>query len=369
MDTIDSILSQIANSTSLQLVETRDKRVLISMAKQLQSGAFLTKNQGSLLLKILKENQQHLNVNVDFESPLWSKPFRVIEQIRTITVNNNTIVINFTFNKKLRDLMAVLSKEVTGFFTNSATKTHTAPLTEENIYLVLSMLKSYQFKIDDTLKSYYEEITKIKQSNNDYFKFENLNEKIRSKIEKHIDVSNDLLLADRRIMFQYFSDNAKGTSLSAKIANRKSSRIYIDPINSIESVFSALSDLKRFPVMLVFNQHNLKDCVQLLNNILPELKKRKTGVYFRFDGKDAEFNNIVKENNLNQRLDNTTEVVIISHNQLPKFLIKEKWVPESVIAFSTSFTNSKVSVYCEDVDLVIYYSPQKPIIGTIDELV
>ena len=53
----------------------------------------------------------------------------------------------------------------------------------------------------------------------------------------------------------------------------------------------------------------------------------------------------------------------ISNNKIPKFFIKTKWYPETVISFTNSFKNNKAVVYCDKVDLIIYYCDNCPMNG------
>ena len=60
MKTIDNLLADIVRLGVGKLdnsVPLRDKKILVSLDKQINFGNFLTKNQGDLLIKIIKENE------------------------------------------------------------------------------------------------------------------------------------------------------------------------------------------------------------------------------------------------------------------------------------------------------------------------
>jgi hypothetical protein len=60
MITIDSVLTELFQLGIDKLdtrISNRDKKVLISLAKQMAVGQFLTENQSTLLIKIFKENK------------------------------------------------------------------------------------------------------------------------------------------------------------------------------------------------------------------------------------------------------------------------------------------------------------------------
>ena len=118
MPTVDKFLSYLCYNHKETLTthwSQRDKKVLVSLNKQIQSGNFLTENQGKLLLKILKENWAVVTATITadislIEDPQWSEPFRVIDQLRKIFISmeeNPKIVVEFTYNK-LRLLLCIL---------------------------------------------------------------------------------------------------------------------------------------------------------------------------------------------------------------------------------------------------------------------
>ena len=125
MITVDTLLIELfrqAIETLNSQIPARDKKVLISLARQINSGHFLTENQSKLLVKILKENSQHLfdptseNLNV-IENPTWSHSFRVLEQVRKIFMtkeNEGRILVEFTYNKRLRQQITDLNKNIEG---------------------------------------------------------------------------------------------------------------------------------------------------------------------------------------------------------------------------------------------------------------
>jgi hypothetical protein len=90
------------------------------------------------------------------------------------------------------------------------------------------------------------------------------------------------------------------------------------------------------------------------------------GIYFRFDNiseHNKNFNNLVSQLGYNAQLTDSTLVAGIANNKLPKFLLKSKWYPKSVISFSNNFKANKTSVYCDAVDLIVYYNEKRPLGG------
>lgn len=392
MTTTDTLLIELFHQGIEKLdsrIPSRDKKILISLSKQILSGHFLTENQAKLLGKILKENSQHLTLlNSDqlnvVENPRWSQSFRVIDQLRKIFLSKDhdgRILVEFTYNKRLRQIVSDLNKVIEGQMLSVNGKQYSIPLTEQNVYNVVKTFKTHGFEIDPILMKFYEEISEILSGTRDQFEiFKIVNDKLLLSIKKDVNVideTNLVLLNDRSHRFQYsvFQKNPE-ISLKNSIASRNNTKIWIDSkVTSLDNVVSALNDLNRFPLLIIFNGHDSKECLQHLKKLSNSLKTidadSSVGVYFRFDNiteQNKEFNNSVASLGYNTALNENTLVAGIANNKLPKFMISSKWRPQSVITFSNNFKNNKTSYYCDDVDLIVYYNDKRPL-GNVDAIV
>ena len=281
MITVDTLLIELFNTGIEKLsnhIPNRDKKILISLSKQIHSGHFLTENQSKLLVKILKENLVYLDFKDNdkleaLENPMWSKPFRVIEQVRKIFLSkeqDGRIFVEFTYNKRLRQLISDLNKIIDGQMLSVNSKQYSIPLTEKNAHVIVTTFKKHNFEIDPSLVKFYEEISEILESTKDKFEIFNIkNEKIISAVKEDIgEISEDnlILLNDRRHRYQYtiFQKNPEN-SLKNSIANRPGTKVWIDPkATPMTDLIQALIDLKRFPMLVIFNGHEAKECIQNL---------------------------------------------------------------------------------------------------------
>lgn len=392
MITVDTLLIELFRQgieTLNSQIPARDKKVLISLARQINSGHFLTENQSKLLVKILKENSQHLfdptseNLNV-IENPTWSHSFRVLEQVRKIFMtkeNEGRILVEFTYNKRLRQQITDLNKNIEGQMLSINNKQYSLPLTEKNLYQVVKTFKPQGFSVDQNLMKFYEEISEIYENSSNQFDVFNLtNDKLTNLIKQDTnDITEDnlILLNDRRLKFQYsiFPKNPE-ISLKNSLANRPSTRIWIDSTTTpLNELVTALAELNRLPVLFIFNGHDSKECLQNLKKLVFSLENRgldkHVGIYFRFDNgtdNNKEFNLSISQLGYNVKLDSTTQVAGIANNKLPKFMLKNGWYPNSVISFSNNFKSNKTSVYCDAVDLIVYYNDKRPL-GGVDAVV
>ncbi len=175
---------------------------------------------------------------------------------------------------------------------------------------------------------------------------------------------------DRRLRYQYqiFQKNPE-ISLKNSLANREKTRVWVNSNTvTLQELIVALMDLKRLPVLTIFNGHDSDESLKNLNNLANSLKNidlsNNVGIYFRFDNnssKNQEFNSAVSSFEFNKPLNNLTEVAGIANNKLPKFVVSNNWKPMSVISFSNNFKNNKTSFYCDNVDLIVYYNPKEPL--------
>jgi hypothetical protein len=388
MNSTDNILIDLYSNSPASIQQTvpvRDRKILVSLFRQISSGHFLTENQGKLLVKIFKENIDNLKFEDReilslIESPVWSKPFRQIEYVKKIYLGDGEekhIIIEFTFNKRIRDQISKMSKDLEGSLMSVGNKKHILPLTEKNILTLVKGLKNFRFEIDEKIQDFYQEISEVLSTKENIFDLKKIeNKKLLDSLYADIGVENNenhLLLADRKIRYQYqiFSDFTP-TTLTDKIAYRRTSKLYLDKNQvSLTDILHSLNDLNRLPVLFIFSSHDIKDSIIDLKNMATALESNSitdVGIYFRFDNTSEQnktFNDLVNALKYNSKLDNNTKIVGLANNKLPKFLVKDKWKPKSIISFTNNFKNNKTSVYCDDVDLVIYYHDKAPL-GDID---
>lgn len=392
MITIDKLLIELSDRDIYKIapgMPNRDKRILSSLNRQLSSGNFLTENQAKLLVKILKENTLEINaegISIAglLENPTWTTSFRKIEQVRTISIVKDpepVILVEFTYNKRLKELIAELSKVLGTSIYSKSSKAYTIALTEKNLYEVVKRFSAYNFEISEEVKNFYKEISDILKSNEDRIDiFSTTNEKFLSLVKEkvgEISETNLVNLYDKRIRYQYtVSKKLTINTLTEKIASRSKNKIYLNnKTHSLTDLMKSLRELNRFPLLVVFN--SFEPCHAYTT--LEELKKGldsvditdKIGIYFRFENeKDgSNFNTAIANYKYNSKLDDSTLVVGVSNNKLPKFMFKTDWYPETVISFTPNFKANKTSLFCSAVDLVVFYGDKEPLGGSVDAIV
>ena len=391
MNTVDELLKNIVDNNVQDFfteVNSKDKRILVSLNKQIKSGYFLTQRQGNLLVKILNSYRSVLLSKSFFDvtlldNPLWGQQFRVITPIKRILLNekNNKITIEFTYDNDMKKRVYSFLAACHGFSEHVNSSKIEISKNEKNILAIFEHLVDCGFFIEQKLVDLHAKIVKILDPQIDYSDiFSSVNEKTLIKVNQEIlpDSENyTAKLLDRQHRYQYkVKQENSENSLIFKLAARPFTNVFVhEDLHSLTDILSTLMKLDRLPALIVFNNREFNECqryIDLLKIAIDNTGIPSTGIYFRLDNNtdnNKKFNATIAEYGYNLKLDHTTDIVGIASGTLPKFLLKSTWKAKSVISFTNGFKNNKATVYANDIDLVIYYSAHKPFIGDLYELV
>jgi len=391
MITIDNLLLDLNKNitTARTLKNSKDLRIISSLAAQVEQNQFLTENQSKLLLRILSDNLIEFkkieeNIEEIIKNNQWSRPFRVLQYIRKLYISPDDVTylkIEFTYDKKIKDAIWGLEKVIQGKCYAIDPRTYVLPFTEQNVYHVVKELVNHNFEIDDNIMQFYCEIEKIISNPGcTFFVKDSKNTRMRHMLENEvgsIDKASLALLHDRKFRYQYeVFDKISEKSLKNSIAQRAKPKIFIQQQSiSLVEIIGALKDLNRLPLLVVFDGHDAIASKKTLDLLTDALEKNgifdNVGIYFRFaKGEDPNgFNQTIAEKQYNKNLGTTTQVAGIAINKLPKFMVEMQWKPAAVISFSTNFKNVKSSVYFNDADLIIFYTIRQPLSEDVDVIV
>ncbi len=394
MHTIDNLLLKIVNHTAPTIEEqlsSKDSAILRSLATAVNGHHFITENQSRLLMKILKINQEKIpnfkeEIEVSLEAPSWSRRFRQIEQIRKLYISPiadsmPVLAIEFTFSNSIRKLIHGLNKNIESLIQINPGKLYYADFTEKNIVTLVESLSKHGFQIEEKVKNHYDT---IKSWSKDEIKNQFLittltNQNFQKHITADLGVTTPIdenIIIDRRMRYQYFVeiDLKIGENLTEILANRTRPKIWVDSNSyGLEQVIESLIELKRFPLMLVFDSYDAdtqyKD-LEKISKILDNLQiTENVGIYFRLPNTTIgkQFNDLIAQRKYNSQLDTSTKIVGVTSGKIPKFFISNDWKPMSVIAINAPLRHSKTAVYANCCDLIISYSSTEPIIEKTDK--
>ena len=398
MTTIDNIVFKIESYGIDRLpmsVPMKDKKILKNMSRLMKMSEYITESQGNLVVKILKENLEHLNfVGGDLipslKTPSWSKIFKSVEKIRKISIETSgtgvpVIEIEASYSKDIKKAIAEIHKNSEGDVQLSSDKKYWVLLTEKNVIRVVDGLKKYNFEKSSEISEIYKKIKSIdydaveKKFNIDFVE----NEKLKNLLKNEITIGgmqDTLLLHDRKIAYQYKInkkiENLEETDLLYKIATRENHKIFLNSEETpLLELAGCLRRLDRLPTLIILDEYNSKSCIENLKNLKNVLTRLNfngnVGVYFRFDnaGDGEIFNKMISDYGYNKPLDQHNQIAVLSNGKIPKFFLKTDWYPKSVVSFTNHFRNNKTSIYCNSCDLIVYYTTSVPMIGNVNAIV
>ena len=376
LDTI--LLSVISRPDFDQIVIDKDAVVLRSLGNVLSSYTYITEKQSQLAIRILQQYKDVFDIDDSILlSPVWMYKFRVPEQSRKLYIKDDQLImIEFTYSSQIKKELYKLSSKLDQLLQIDAHKLYSVSLTESNIELLVEHLSPLGFNISDQLQDFYSTIKSwdgtdsINQYKLDTITHGNFQKQIA--IDLGIDTPlNSNLIADRSKRYQYYiNDKPLDDSLTTQIAFRSETKIWVNSNNyTLTDVFKSLVELKRLPVLVVFSSNDskksLKELVELSDAVRVCNIDDAVGIYFRMSNSEdlgKKFNQLISDNNYNNRLSNLTSVVGIQSTKIPKFIIKNDWKPMSVVSINTVLSNSKTAVYTNCCDLIVNYSAQEPLI-------
>ena len=385
MTTVDNLLIKIIDhpdNYAKNLFAKKDFDILNNLYKSITANFFITENQGRLLVKILKENQKKLpeftaDIDEAIAAPIWSRTFRHVEQIKKFYIEKNqqdelVLAIEFTFSSQLRKVITELTKACDGVVLSNNNKKYWADLTERNIVKIVEALRPLNFEIDETIKNHYNTIKSWSEINvTDQFLIANMP---GQNFQKHITADLGIetaidqnIIVDRSMRYQYQPENPRkiGENLTEIIANRTKTKIWIGKNDyDVASVIESLIELKRLPVLVVFDTFVNDKYLENLEILSDALEKNGIfdgiGIYFRLpnDNVGTKFNQLIKEKSYNKNLDRDTKVAVVQSGKLPKFFLKNAWQPMSVIALDTKMglRHGKTSVYSNCCDCIVEWA-------------
>ena len=365
----------------------KDFSTLTSLHDTITGSFYITENQGRLILKILKENQKKLTkfsleIENHVNNPVWLKSFRPVESIKKFFIENigtedPCLVIEVTYNSQIRKMLNAKMTNLEEFGQADGFKTFKVALTEKNIITLYELLEPLQFEIDLTIKHHYTTIKSWSKSDveNQFF-IDNITSKTFHKhLEQDVDTNifkDPLVLVDRSMRYKFTTNIRKnhGENLTKHIANRSKTRVWIDKNqHSLSDIISSLKQLHRLPMMLVFEIQEPAKFQEHLDTLSYALEKNEIfdniGIYFRLANTDdgKKFNQAIANKQYNKMLDNTTQVAVVQSGKLPKFFLKNTWVPMSIINIDPRMgsRHGKTAVYSNCCDLIIDYAAEQPI--------
>lgn len=373
--------SNIAPNEPFPTLKSSDYSLIYSFSKQISRKIGFTDRQYELAKSKVDDYQDlfHFVPNLEEVKNTTRLPIREIDRTRWIKIeyqdNNPVIAVRFTFQKKLISAIEGIRskiKEKTDY--DKINKIHYFGYSERNLFEIVEAFKENNFHLDDTVQEIYNKLLLLDP--NEYLpgvydlEIKNLHptgvEMLQVELGK-LSEDNVLLYRDRAFKYglQVFDTIEDDNSLEYKIAHRKHPNVTIDDFKwSIDTMLLALENLQRFPVLMLVPQFTCHDVIvniqEYVRNLIPP---EDVSVVFRLDnqGDGVLFNNYIKDQRINNKVDKNTKIVYSLDNKIPKPLLTSAWSPQTIIVHgnTSSYVNTRKVLDCfSDKDLILYYGDQ-----------
>jgi formylmethanofuran dehydrogenase subunit E-like metal-binding protein len=154
-------------------IDSKDEKLIQSLARQIDRGIGLTDRQLNLARKKLDEyadqlTQQEIDVNQAKQN--IKLPVRQIDRSRWIRFADSDegakIQVRFAFQKKLIQAIDSVKKQIPSSQRtyDPDTKTHTFDYSESNLYEIVTAFKSYDFDVDEDILDLYRDLCELDPS-------------------------------------------------------------------------------------------------------------------------------------------------------------------------------------------------------------
>ena len=385
-DYIEILAGVQAGGDSIKL-ERPDYNLITSLARQTFRGMAYTDRQFELAKNKVLHYKSQLEssgftvLDNDLETPRM--PLREIDRSRWIKIVDHLgddtcyqsdkspfIAVRFTFQKKL--ISALEKLQVKNYHYDKRTKVQYFEYSEQNLFRIVSAFANKNFNIDPQVQELYDKITKFSRETSlpgvYNYEIKNLPSTAVKELESTLGsptADNLVLYKDRSLQYGLHVDDysVDVNSLQHRIAQRNSVNVSVDSKNiKIDELLLTLESLKRNKTLILLsNNHQtyydkIVDVHSYIRNIVDS---KDVSVTFRLDNKDdgLEFNNYIKKQGINNKVDTNTKIVYNVDNKMPKPLYTSNWMPDTIIVLGSSgFVATRKVLECyPGVDLIIHF--------------
>lgn len=345
--------------------------IYFSIYKQITRGVGITDRQYALVLKKIQEY-------TDVDDLPTRTPLRSIDRSKYITIVDNIedtvyesykdnwkwIKVRFPFSKK--DIAKVDSIGISHneYYHKKGSHEHYYKFTSKNVYKIINVLKNRNFKIEDTLFEYYEKINDVVN-----VKFDVYENCIPDTVKKELSELSNLQHADRGLRYGYNTPPTYSDTITNIIAYRQDIEVCLDPKKyKVQDIIETVNLLDRFPLLVLIDEDtSYIQLKQIHSEVSKIIDNKHQSVLFRIDSKDANnapVNDYIKDNHLNNWVDNETKVVYIKKSKLPKVLLQSNFKPMCTLSKTSTRCNKNVKTYMETFcDCILYHDVSLSLFG------
>jgi len=366
-------------------MESTDKTILKSIHRQVSRKTAMTDRQYALVKQKLltygrlwQDNDIDINKYVD----VLKYPLREIDRSHWIKIlrykEEDVLGIRFPFNKKVIDRVEELRRlnEINIRAHSYQDNVHCFPLTPQNVFKLVDIASRFEskFSIHQEVLDTYNQLLVFENNKNQYlpgvydYEVKNIPDIAIKNLKDslgEVDEDNLALYYERRYLYGFVEFDklplqhsiSKFSTLAQNIIKREQSVVLVNNKSvNLNDLISAITEVNRLPIIIALKNNDAHDQLFELHNIFKHIiPTEQMTVLFRKDGSDP-FNDYVRNQGLNNKVDNNTKIVYISSNKLPKPLLQSDWTANCSLSFDSSkLTRNHVTDYFEAFDLRIVY--------------
>jgi hypothetical protein len=360
-----------------------DQKLLYSFSDQIMRGSGFTEKQSSLALKIVKRHSAALSsflkkdISQFVENPTFRYPIRKVNTAKRISIINDPVYgkvakVEFPYNETTVDEIRKARDNMFYAQWDKDQKSWNFALTEESIDFLSELVKKDQFELDEDFQKYLNEFEDIKTNLDRYvpmlvsaengLKFVNISKNLPDLESK--DIISALFEARKKGIFTW------DTTVSDHLDNSEISQITkdflkTDPgenfhVNSENTPLFELADIVKYmsPCLIVIPGGSELEKLKMSCAFLKEIgvAEDEMTVMFRLPStSDLNFNEFVRNNNLNSPITNNTKVVFVS-SKLPKPVLKSKLHFNSVINLGHGNVHYTMRDFVTKHENMVFYS-------------
>ena len=391
-DTIEILAGTKQRNINIRL-DLTDSKIITSLGRQLSRKIALTDRQLDLSLKKIDKYRSGLEkCGVDVDEVLTLKtlkwPIREIDRTQNIYLEQDDVTkksvihVKYVFSKKFAEIWAEVEDNVT-MCSNTEKNIKKVTYTEKNLYTIVKHLTPLQFTIADDILEIYEKIESILEKPENFVPYldlvegvvsvKNANRRCQEFLDekfKTVDDHNLLEFVDsakiagislktQKLLAKV--ENISPNEIVTKVCSEGATRYRLNPEEyPLTELLTAVDTLNQWPLVIVIEETTY--IFEMVKLMVEELSKfipiDKMNVFFRLKNEQnghQQFNQFVKDNQLNNYIDSTTKVVFISRTKIPKPLLKADWRPRTAI-ITSNHDFGKLSAYLNDFSTVYYYN-------------
>lgn len=359
------------------ILESSDVSLIHSFCKQICNNVGFTDRQYELAKTKIDDYKNWFDLidNLEEVKNNITIPLREIDRSRWIKIIDDKIAVRFTFQKKLISTLEDLRcniQENSDY--DKVKKIHYFNYSERTLFDIVEVFKNKNFVLDETVEEIYNKLKLLKVEEHVpgvyNFKIKNLPQAGIDCIVNEIGIptkDNINLYQDRSIKYglDIVDQSINDGSLASKIAFRKSPNIKLVSPYTFGDLILAFESLNRLPLLVIVpSTHCYDHIVRIHDHVRNLIPSDEISVVFRLHNTDegSEFNNYIKREKINNKVDNNTKIVYTLDTKVPKPLLSSPWQPQSIIVSgSSNFVNTRKVLDCfSDVDLVMHTGDEGP---------